>query len=137
MTDYVERQLDLPAPPRVVWRFLFDPELLGQWLADEVMLDPTPGGEASFRIGDELRSGWVEQVSPPVHDQDGAELTFWWSREAETASHVRVTLTPGDDGHTRLRIVETRPLELLDLVGIPQPGEGHTSRGPLMLATAG
>lgn len=136
MTDYVERQLDLPAPPRIVWRFLLDPELLGQWLADEVTLDPTPGGEATFRVGEELRSGWVEQVSPPLQDDDGAELAFWWTREAEPASHVRVTLTPDDDGNTRLRIVETRPLEMLDLIGIPQPGEGNTRPGPLLLATA-
>ncbi len=35
---------------------------------------------------------------------------------------------------TRLRIVETRPLEVLDLVGIPLPGHGGARYGPALVA---
>jgi hypothetical protein len=35
---------------------------------------------------------------------------------------------------TRLRIVETRPLEVLDLVGMPLPGHGGHRFGPALVA---
>jgi uncharacterized protein YndB with AHSA1/START domain len=138
VTDYIERRLDLPGPPRMAWRFLVEPDLLAQWLADEVTLDLRPGGEAAFRLGAERRTGWVENVKPPAGggaQADEAELVFWWQRRNEPVSRVRVTLTPAEDGQTTLRIVETRPLEILDLVGLPQPGHGHSPPGPSLVAS--
>ncbi len=35
---------------------------------------------------------------------------------------------------TLLRVVETRPLELLDLVGIPLPGASGPAYGPALVA---
>ena len=64
-----------------------------------------------------------------------ARLTFWWSAPDESASRVELTLTPLDEDTTQLRVVETRPLEVLDLVGIPLPGNGgQSSYGPALLA---
>jgi uncharacterized protein YndB with AHSA1/START domain len=140
MTEQIERQLELPASPARVWESLTEPELLAEWLADEVTLELRPGGEASFRSGDEVRSGWIEEVVAPVAGsgrEDGGEsgrLTFWWAQDGEPASRVELVLSPTDRATTLLRIVETRPLEILDLVGVPLPGLGGARYGPALVA---
>jgi uncharacterized protein YndB with AHSA1/START domain len=138
MTDRIERELELPAPPDEVWQAVTDPAWLALWLADEVTLELTPGGEARFRIGDQVRSGWVEEISPP--DPAAAEgcgsgwLAFWWARDEEPASRVEFSLIPIQRERTLLRVVETRPLEILDLVGIPLRGLGGPTYGPALVA---
>jgi uncharacterized protein YndB with AHSA1/START domain len=136
LTERIERELDLPASPSRVWQSLTHPDLLAEWLADEVTLDLRPGGEAGFRIGDEHRSGWIEEVSPPLPEaeRDRGRLTFWWAPDGEPASRVELILSPSGRDGTRLRIVETRPLELLDLVGIPLGGYGSRGYGPALVA---
>ncbi|MDQ6777131.1 MAG: SRPBCC domain-containing protein [Actinomycetota bacterium] len=133
MTDRIERELELPAPSDEVWEALTDPERLAGWLADEVSFDLRPGGDASFRQGETLRRGWVEEVSPPESSAGGeagaGRLAFWWASDDEPASRVELTLEPAPGG-TRLRVVETRPLELLDAIGAPLFGSGTTSLGP-------
>lgn len=122
MTDKIERDLLLPAPPQQVWEVVTAPG----FLAEEVELDLEPGGDARF--GDD-RTGWVEEAI------EAERLVFWWSRDGEPASRVELTLEPEADGYTRLRVVEARPLEVLDVTGIPLPG-GGAQRGPSMLALA-
>jgi uncharacterized protein YndB with AHSA1/START domain len=123
MTDQIQRELDLAAPVSVVWQAVTDADWLGQWLADEVELDLTPGGDARFVVDGETRHGWIEEVSAP------ARLSFWWQAADEPASRVTVELEPtGGDG-TRVRITESRPLEVLDLVGIPLRGSGRAAGG--------
>lgn len=138
MTDRIERELELPARSEEVWEALTDPERLAGWLADEISFDLRPGGEASFRDGDRLRRGWVEEVSPPdspaAREAGGGRLTFWWASVDEPATRVELTLEPTPGG-TRLRVVETRPLELLDAVGIPLFGSGGASFAPELVAT--
>jgi uncharacterized protein YndB with AHSA1/START domain len=148
MIDQIEREMDLPASPSDVWRSITDPDSLSTWLGDEVELDLTPGGDARFRLGEEIRTGWVEEVSPPDGDADAsdlgsdgepvvARLVFWWSRDDEPASRVELLLIPLSDSETRLRVAETRPLEVLDVVGIPLPGGpsyGGASYGPSLVA---
>jgi uncharacterized protein YndB with AHSA1/START domain len=122
MTDLIERELTLPAPPEAVWQALTDPDWLREWLADEAELQLRPGGDARFRIGADTRTGWVEEVTPPA-DGAAGRLSFWWEQEGEPASRVALELTHTDEG-TRLRVVESRPLDVLDLVGIPLGGTG-------------
>jgi uncharacterized protein YndB with AHSA1/START domain len=121
MTDQIEREQLLPAPPQQVWEVVTAPG----FLADEVELELEPGGEARF----DERSGWVEEAV------EAERLVFWWSADHEPASRVELTLEPEADGYTRLRVVEARPLEVLDATGIPLPG-GGAQRGPSMLALA-
>ena len=122
MTDLIERELTLPASPEAVWEALTDPDWLREWLADDAELQLRPGGDARFRIGEDTRTGWVEEATPPA-DGTAGRLAFWWEQEGEPASRVALELTPADDG-TRLRVVESRPLDVLDLVGIPLGGTG-------------
>jgi uncharacterized protein YndB with AHSA1/START domain len=130
MADRIERVVLLPASTAEVWATLTNPELLEAWLADEVELELRPGGDARFGSGEAERTGWIEEVSAP------SRLAFWWSQGDEPASRVEITLTELDQRSTRLRVVETRPLELLDLVGIPLPGQGGASYGPALVAAA-
>jgi uncharacterized protein YndB with AHSA1/START domain len=138
MTDLIERELPLPGTPAQLWPALTDPEWLGSWLADEVALELRPGGEARFRFGDEQREGWVEEVSPPAPGSapgTTGRLCFWWQAPDETASRVSLELIAGRDG-TTLRVIEARPLEVLDLVGMPMPGDtaGGARYGPALIA---
>jgi uncharacterized protein YndB with AHSA1/START domain len=92
-----------------------------------VRLDLNPGGDAEFELDGRVRTGWVEDVSAPER------LSFWWAVDDEPASRVELKLQPQADG-TRLRIVETRPLDRLDLVGVPLPGTGGAIFGPALVA---
>ena len=123
MTDRIERELWLPATPEAVW----DAVTGDGWLADRVRLDLRPGGDARFDSEGRVRTGWVEDVSAPEH------LAFWWADDEQPASRVELKIEPREAG-SRLRIVETRPLELLDLVGVPLPGAGGASFGPALVA---
>jgi uncharacterized protein YndB with AHSA1/START domain len=135
MTDQIERELQLPASPEDAWQALTDPEWLRCWLADEVTLDLRPGGDAWFRFGNSVRSGWVEEVSPPRGDGDGdGRLVFWWAEDGEPASRVELELTPADGGGSQLRVVEARPLDVLDLVGIPLQRPDGSAYGPALVA---
>jgi uncharacterized protein YndB with AHSA1/START domain len=135
MTDLIERELELSATPAEVWLALTDPAWLQTWLADEVEIDLWPGGDARFEIGGRIREGWVEEVTPPVSDaQSTGRLAFWWTEADQPASRVELAISPTRTG-TRLRVVETRPLHVLDLIGTPLPGQGGSRTfGPALLA---
>jgi uncharacterized protein YndB with AHSA1/START domain len=123
MTDRIERELWLPAPPDTVWEAITS----DGWLAERVHLDLRPGGDAEFDSDGRPRRGWVEDVLVPER------LTFWWALDDEPASRVELRIE--EHGHgTRLRVVETRPLEVLDLVGVPLPGTGGATYGPALVA---
>lgn len=123
MTERIERELWLPASPDTVWHAVTG----DGWLADRVRIDLCPGGDAYFDSDGRTRNGWVEDVSAPER------LTFWWAVDDEPASRVELRIDERDAG-TRLRIVETRPLEVLDLVGVPLPGAGGSAYGPALVA---
>jgi uncharacterized protein YndB with AHSA1/START domain len=133
MPERIERELLLETSPAAVWMAVTDSEWLAEWLADEVKLELQPGGEAWFRFGDETRTGWVEEITPPGSSGVG-RLAFWWAVGSEPASRVELELTGDGDGPTRLRVTETRPLEVLDLVGLRLPGLGGGSYGPALVA---
>jgi uncharacterized protein YndB with AHSA1/START domain len=124
MTDRIERELVLEAPVEEVWEAITG----DGWLAEEVFLDLRPGGEASFRSERETRTGWIEEALAP------SRLTFWWSADDQPASRVELTLDPDQDGATRLRVVESRPLDVLDLVGTPLQRSSGRTFGPALVA---
>jgi uncharacterized protein YndB with AHSA1/START domain len=138
MADRIEREIVLPSSPDRVWWEITDADALAGWLADEVELDLVAGGEARFRDADGVREGWVEEVSPPDANAGmgsiAGRLAFWWTEGDSAATRVELTLTPLADDLTRLRVVETRPLELIDLVGIPLPSSGGRTYGPALVA---
>lgn len=133
MSDRVERKTWLAASVGEVW----DAITADGWLAEEVDLDLGPGGDAEFRSGSGTRSGWIEEARSPREGSDSARLTFWWADGDEPASRVDLELEaePREaTAGTRLRIVETRPLDVLDLVGVALPGAGGRTYGPALVA---
>jgi uncharacterized protein YndB with AHSA1/START domain len=128
----VERELVIPAAVEEVWEAIAG----DGWLADEVELELAPGGGARFRSPDHTRDGWIEEASPPGTLDESARLVFWWDNDSHPASRVELILTPDEEGATKVRVSETRPLEVLDVKGIPLPGSGSCSRGPSLLAMA-
>lgn len=131
MNDQIERELLLGAEPTDVWEAVTAPG----FLAEDVQLELYPGGEARFGSGDEVKTGWIEEaVAPGVDGDCGGLLVFWWSADDEPASRVELTLEPAGERATRLRVIESRPLEVLDAIGIPLPGRGSSAHGPAMLA---
>ena len=128
MTEHVEREQLIAAAPDQVWEVITG----DGWLAEEVALELTPGGEARFRWADTTREGWVEEAIAP--DEGDARLVFWWAHDDEVASRVQLTLEPEGEQFTRLRVVETRPLEILDVTGIPLRGASQSQHGPMLLA---
>ena len=133
MSDRIERRVELPTTLELAWQAVTDPDWLSLWLADEIRLDPRPGGEATFQIGAETRSGWVEEMSPPDENGTG-RLAFWWAVDNEPASRVELTVSAVATACTLLRVIETRPLDVLDLIGTPLPGAGGATYGPALVA---
>jgi uncharacterized protein YndB with AHSA1/START domain len=130
MNDRCERDLLLTAQTSEVWEAVTGPD----WLADEVTLDLSPGGDASFCSADGERSGWIEEVSRPEEPNGPGRLTFWWSAPGEPASRVELSLEPAGDGRSRISVVETRPLEILDVTGVPLDQPGGSILGPSLIA---
>jgi len=124
MTDRIQRETTIDAPPEKVWEAITS----DGWLADEVRLELTPGGDAQFVTDGTVKTGWIEEALPP------ARLTFWWATGDEPATRVELVLERVQDDRTRLRVVETRPLEMLELVGVPLTRAGGTTFGPALVA---
>src|SRR5262249_27051643 len=62
----IEREITIDAPPEEVWEALIEPERLEEWFANDVELDPVPGGEGTFRWDDgEERHVVVREVEEP------------------------------------------------------------------------
>ena len=125
MTDRIERELLLPAPPDEVWEVV-----TGAGLARRRgRARAASRRRRAVQLGDGRSSAAGSRRRRA--DGDGERrLAFWWAADGEPATRVELTLEPDGDGDTRLRVVETRPLEVLDLVGIPLPGAGGATLRP-------
>lgn len=96
------REVLLAATPEEVWDSLAEPE----WLGEKASIELRPDGEV--RAGE--RHGFVEEAEP------ARRLVFWWSRADEAATRVELELEPEGES-TYLRVLESRPLAMLDLCG--------------------
>ena len=93
------RDLVAHASPEELWEAITDPEQLEQWFANEVELDPRPGGRGVFRWENgETRTAVVEEVDPP------RRFGFRWAGEEE--GEVAIELEEVDEG-TRVVVRET------------------------------
>ena len=124
MEHTVERELLVPETPDEVWGSLAHPD----WLGEDAEIELRPAG--SVRAGE--RSGFVEEAEEPHR------LCFWWSADGGEASRVELELTGRDDG-TLLRVVESRPLAVLDakgadLASVLRPAGPQMSAAPCLVA---
>jgi uncharacterized protein YndB with AHSA1/START domain len=127
MVDLVEaenhmeliREITLPATAEEVWRSLEEPA----WLGDDASIELHPDGEV--HAGD--RTGFVEEV------EEERRLVFWWAAPDEDSTRVELELEE-DVGVTHMRVVESRPLAMLDLYGAEIVTSAPPFRQPEMLA---
>ena len=95
----VTREIVFPSSPDEVWEALTDPDQLEEWFANDVELDPRPGGAGVFRWDDgEERRATVVVAEP------GERLVLDW----DEAGEVEFTLEEVEGG-TRLLVRETSP----------------------------
>jgi uncharacterized protein YndB with AHSA1/START domain len=95
----IVRDIDLPAPADEVWEALTDPDQLERWYANDVELDPRPGGTAVFRWDNgEERRGTVESI------EAGDHVRLRW----DDAGIVELRIEELDVG-TRVHVRETSP----------------------------
>jgi uncharacterized protein YndB with AHSA1/START domain len=113
------REITLPATAEEVWRSLEEPA----WLGDDASIELHPDGEV--HAGD--RTGFVEEVD------EERRLVFWWAAPDEDSTRVELELEE-DDGVTHVRVVESRPLAMLDLYGAEIVTSAPPFRQPEMLA---
>src|SRR3954449_13020898 len=99
-TPWVERDTLVEASPEEVWEALTDEDRLEEWLAPDVELDPTEGGEIAVRDGDDERAGTVETV------EENERFAFTWPRPGEDESFVEFTIEALPGG-SRVTGVET------------------------------
>jgi uncharacterized protein YndB with AHSA1/START domain len=105
--DAVTREIEIDAPPDVVWGIITEEHHLAGWLSDEAEIDLRPGGEMLLTWhGYGAYRARIERVEPPY------TLAFRWVlREGEEPAEgnstlVVMTLTPTGAG-TRLTVVES------------------------------
>lgn len=88
MSDAMEFEFELEAPPAKVWRALTVDELLKAWLLE--------GTDAATE-------------APEVIEADPPHRLSWGFRDsADEPALVTITLTPNDSGGTALRLVHRR-----------------------------
>jgi uncharacterized protein YndB with AHSA1/START domain len=99
-TPWVERETLVEASPEEVWEALTDEDLLEEWMAPDVELDPVEGGEIAVRDGEDERSGTVQTV------EEHERFAFTWSRPGEGESFVEFTIEALPGG-SRVTVLET------------------------------
>jgi uncharacterized protein YndB with AHSA1/START domain len=121
MDQTVERELTVPEGAEDVWRSLAEPD----WLGEDAAIELREAGDV--RVGE--RDGFVEEADAP------RRLVFWWSAPDEEATRVEIELDEVDGG-TRVRVIESRPLEILDGrdLAIEFGGRSSGGAGPVALA---
>ena len=97
----ITRELTVPAPREEVWEALTDAERLAEWFANDVELDPRPGGRGVFRWDDgETRTAVVEEADAP------RRFGFRWADEDGEEGEVAFELEEADGG-TKVTVRET------------------------------
>jgi uncharacterized protein YndB with AHSA1/START domain len=105
--DTITREIDIDAPPDVVWAIVTEARHLAGWFSDEAEIDLRPGGLMLLTWhGHGIYRAHVETVEPP------RTFAFRWvlhdgEEPVEGGSTLVVmTLTPTGPG-TRLRVAES------------------------------
>lgn len=110
----------LDGSPAEVWPMVSDPELLREWLDDDVELTLEVGAPVRTCGDGGVRVGVVDDV------EIGRRLAFTWVPAAPAegpVTTVEVELVAGDDDeHTVLRITE-RLVDMSVLLGLPASGD--------------
>ena len=95
----IVREIELDAAPDDVWSALTDEAQLEEWFANEVELDPTPGGRGVFRWDNgEVREAVVEAV------EEGSRIVLRFDDDGVVELNVVAV-----EGRTLVRVREAAP----------------------------
>jgi len=95
----IEREIVLPVPREEAWDALTNEERLEEWFANDVELDPRPGGEGVFEWDNgEVKRAVVEGV------EEHERLVLRWDDDGR----VELELSDHPDG-PRVHVRETSP----------------------------
>lgn len=99
-TPELTNTIEIDAEPVTVWEAIVTGDLASEWLGDDIVIEPRPGGRVDR--GDDEMIGTVEEVS-----EDGEELRIVWSWRQRDGlpSQVEVVVEPTDEG-SRVTVVE-------------------------------
>lgn len=117
--DTIVHEIEIHAPPEVVFTYFTDPDRHLRWLGRKANLDPRPDGVYEVEMNDTTTViGHYKLVSPP------SQIVFTWGfrdddRIPPGSSTVTVTLTPSGGG-TLVRLVHT---------GLPYPALASHEKG--------
>jgi uncharacterized protein YndB with AHSA1/START domain len=106
VTDAIEREILIDAPPSVIWAIVTEAQHLAGWFSDEAEIDLRPGGRMLLTWhGHGTYEGRVETVDPP------RLFAFRWQTRdgelTETKSTLVVMTLEVEEAGTRLRVVES------------------------------
>lgn len=124
MTEPIVRSIEIAAPPERVFPLLVEPEALQRWWPDLAELDAREGGRfrMEFAGGESVVTGEVTVFEPPR----ALGLTWAWDgRPAETATRIDLTVTPLDDGRSRVEVVHSGWERVPDLRPAHDAGWAH------------
>lgn len=103
----IEKEILIEAPIDTVWRVLTEPDQITHWFSKEADLDARAGGDGRLRFeSGETYYLRIERFEPPHR------FAYRWLHEPgikagpENSMLVEFTLQ-SEDGHTRLRLVES------------------------------
>jgi uncharacterized protein YndB with AHSA1/START domain len=114
MNMVIEQEIEIEAPVEVVWQTLTEPELVRQWFAADVEVEPVAGAAGTVTFREEARGRRPETFNVTVVSvEPERRFTYRWqypdgveAREGNSTL-VEFTLTALDGGGTRLLVVET------------------------------
>jgi uncharacterized protein YndB with AHSA1/START domain len=117
--DGIEHEIQVQAPPEIVFTYFTDPRRHLRWLGRAATLDPRPGGIYEVEMNDNATvNGNYTVVDPPSR----LEFTWGFLGNADIppgSSTVAITLTPNRGG-TLIR---------LEHRGLPYPALGPHDAG--------
>jgi uncharacterized protein YndB with AHSA1/START domain len=100
----VVSEIDIAAPPEVVFAYFVDPEKMRRWFGSRVQLEPRSGGQYEADINPQARArGAYVEVVPPSR----VVFTFGWEDDQNVppgSTTVEVTLVR-EGGGTHVRLV--------------------------------
>lgn len=101
-TMEIQRSIEVPAPTEEVWEALTAPDLLEEWLGEEVDVEFVGGGAGTVVDKGVVRHVEVETVEP------GRRIGFrWWPDDrVEEATDVELVVMPLPGG-SRIVVTET------------------------------
>jgi uncharacterized protein YndB with AHSA1/START domain len=95
----IVREIEVDATPADVWSALTEPAQLEEWFANEVELDPRPGGRGVFRWDNgEIRVAEVERVD------EGSRIVLRFDDDGI----VDLRVLPAEEGSV-VQVRETAP----------------------------